>query len=53
MTTFVICDNCGKKFQSPIQIAKLGPNIVVEKNRTNCPHCNQETLIENRNIVNE
>ena len=52
MTTYVICDNCGKKFRSPFQIANLGPNIILSKNRTTCSHCNQETLVENRNIVN-
>lgn len=52
MTTYVICDNCGNRFKSPIQIANLGTNVI-QGNRTICPKCNQETLVENRNMLNE
>ncbi len=52
MTTFVICNNCKKKFQSPIQATNLETNVF-RGNATKCPHCNQTTLVENRNMENE
>lgn len=52
MTTYVICDNCGKKFRSQYQIANLETNIV-EGNSETCPHCAKQTLAENRNMINE
>ena len=52
MTTYVICDNYGNKFESPIQVANL-ETVVIQGNRTICPNCNQETLVENRNMLNE
>ena len=51
MTTFVICDSCGEKFKSPIQVSNL-ETTPVEGNRVNCPHCGQTTLAENRNMIN-
>ncbi|KKM26398.1 hypothetical protein LCGC14_1585150 [marine sediment metagenome] len=51
-TTYVICDNCKAKFKSPIQIDNLKENII-QGNITICPHCGKETLIENRNLMNE
>ncbi len=52
MTTYVICDNCGKKFESPIQVKNLATNQL-KNNRVNCPFCKTMTLAENRNMVNE
>ena len=52
MTTSVICDDCGEKFESPIQVSNLETNSV-EGNRVDCPHCGQMTLAENRNMINE
>lgn len=52
MTTYVICDNCGKKFKSQYQIENLKTNIV-EGNIEFCPFCNQKNVTEKRNIVNE
>ncbi len=52
MTTYVICDNCKEKFKSPIQITNL-ETATLRGNTTICPLCHKETLIENRNVVNE
>ncbi len=52
MTTYVICDNCKKKFISPIQVGNLKTNII-QGNRSVCPNCNKETLVETRNMINE
>jgi len=52
MTTYVICDNCGNKLKSPIQLENLDNNII-QGNRTICPACNQTTLVENRNMFNK
>ena len=52
MTTYVICDKCGKKFRSGIQIDDLVTNIVSD-NPQNCPHCGETILTGNRNMVNE
>lgn len=50
--TYIICRNCGEKFESPIQVPNL--NITkIEKNTITCPFCNKETLIGNDNMVNE
>lgn len=52
MTTYVICDNCGAKFTSPIQVSNLETNLV-SGNPAQCPECNQITPVENRNMINE
>lgn len=52
IVTYVKCDNCGKEFKSPIQIKNLSKTIIKD-NQGICPNCNQETLIENRNMVNK
>ncbi len=52
MTTYVICDNCSGRFKSPIQVQNLETNTI-KGNRTKCPLCHEETLIENRNMINE
>lgn len=49
--TYVKCDNCEKEFKSPIQVKNLAKNVI-KKSKGFCPHCNQETLIENRNMEN-
>jgi len=54
MTTYVICKKCGQKFRSRlIQTENLGPNVDIENNYETCPHCNQRTLVEKNNLVNE
>jgi len=52
MTTYVICDNCKGKFKSLIQADDLESNIF-KGNITNCPLCGKETLVENRNMIND
>lgn len=52
MITYVKCHNCGKEFKSPIQVKDLAKTII-QGNTVVCPHCNQETLIENKNMVNK
>jgi len=53
MTTYVICDNCGKKFASKlIQVENLEKNVI-SGNYEQCPHCKKQTLVENRNLINE
>lgn len=51
MTTYVICDNCKRKFKSQYQIANLKTNII-KGNAEICPHCGQQTLAENKNMIN-
>ena len=53
MTTYVMCDNCGKKFKSPIQVANLEAQLEISGNKTKCPHCGNITLVEKRNMINE
>ena len=53
MTTYVICDKCGKKFRSEIQIGNLETNIVPNDNPQYCPHCGETILIGKRNMINE
>lgn len=52
MTTYVICDKCKGKFKSQYQIKNLKANLIQE-NKAICPLCNQVTLVENRNMINE
>ncbi len=53
MTTYVICDNCGHKFPSNlIQVENLETNRI-GGNTEPCPNCKKQTLLENRNLVNE
>ena len=53
MTTYVICDKCGKKFRSEIQIGNLETNIVPDDNPQNCPHCGETILTGKGNMINE
>lgn len=52
MITYVKCSNCGKEFKSPIQVKNLAETII-QGNKGVCPHCNQEILIENKNMFNK
>lgn len=52
MITYVKCYNCKKEFRSPIQVNDLA-KTVIKGNKGICPHCNQETLIENENMFNK
>jgi len=51
IVTYVKCDYCEKEFKSPIQVKNLAESII-KGNKTICPHCKKETLIENRNMIN-
>jgi len=51
MTTYVICDNCKKKFKSQYQISPLDTNLIFD-NIEICPHCRKQTLTEKRNLIN-
>ncbi len=53
MTTYVICDKCGKKFRSEIQIENLKTNIIKNDNPQKCHHCKETILTGNRNMINE
>jgi len=53
MTTYVICDKCGERFRSEIQISNLETNIVPDDNPQNCPHCGETILTGKGNMINE
>ncbi len=52
MTTFVLCDKCGKKFRSGIQIGNLETNPARD-NPQPCPHCGEIILTGTNNMINE
>ena len=52
MTTYVICDNCNGRFESPIQVENLETNTI-QGNRSICPLCHEKTFVEIRNMINE
>jgi len=53
MTTYVICNNCGRKFESQYHIANLESQEEIRGNTEQCPHCGNMTLAEKRNMINE
>ncbi len=52
MTTYVICKKCERKFKSQYQIANL-ENQIIGDNLEKCPFCNEMTVVNKSNMINE
>jgi len=54
MTTYIMCKNCNKRFESPIQVKNLdNPGISIENMSLTCPLCFQPMVLNKEDMFNE